>query len=106
MNRPQNFYFFPRINSIIFFNLVIYLVSFFQHKKTFNMKTAFLGLSALLLSLNIFGRNENPIEGKIFFSNQPFTSSATNTKSSFTSADFIYGRMEIPSGTIKDAFKI
>ena len=72
------------------------------------MKSIFLTVSALLLSLSIFGRKENgnPIEGKIFFSNQPFASSATNTKSSFTSADFIYGRMEIPSGTLKDAFRI
>ena len=62
----------------------------------------------MLFSLSIFGRMENgqPLDGKLFFSNQPFTSSATNTKSSFTSADFIYGRMEIPSGTIKDAFRI
>src|SRR6185503_1312004 len=45
-------------------------------------------------------------DGKIYFSNQPFTSSANNTKNSFTSADYIYGRMELNAGTIKEAFKL
>ena len=78
------------------------------------MRTILLAVSATLISFNIYAGKENgnpeiagmPAEGKIYFSSQPFTSSATNTKTSFTSAEFIYGRMELNSGTIKEAFKI
>ena len=78
------------------------------------MKTILLTLSATLISFSIYAGKENrnpktagmPAEGKIYFSSQAFASSAINTKNSFTSAEFIYGRMELSSGTIKEVFKI
>lgn len=46
-------------------------------------------------------------EGKITFSNQPFTGTNANPgKTAFTSADYIYARLEIPAGTLKEVFKI
>ena len=47
---------------------------------------------------------ENFIAGaKLYFSNAPFTSSSAGATSSFTSADYIYGRLELPR-SIYDAF--
>ena len=49
-------------------------------------------------------RNENLIAGaKMYFSSTPFTNSSAGAKSSFTSADFIYGRLEL-NQSIYDAF--
>ena len=47
----------------------------------------------------------NPL-GKITFSNEPFTKGTSGTKTVFNSNEFIYGRLQLNSGTIKDAFKI
>lgn len=43
---------------------------------------------------------------KFYFSNQPFTNSNSGAKSSFTSQEFIYGRLEHDSKTIGEAFKL
>ncbi len=47
----------------------------------------------------------NPL-GKISFSNQPFSASTANSKTKFASNEFIYGRLQLNSGTIKEALKI
>lgn len=70
----------------------------------------------LFLLLPIFsvadpGRNAKQsatasVSGKISFSSSPFTGTATNSKTSFTSGDFIYGRLELSGMSIKDAFKL
>jgi len=51
---------------------------------------------------------KNPvIEGSISFSNQSFVGTTANTsKTRFTSAEYIYARLEIPTGTLKEVFKI
>lgn len=47
------------------------------------------------------------IDGKLYFSNIPFKGNNPQAgKTSFTSADYIYARMEIPSGTLKEVFKV
>lgn len=45
-------------------------------------------------------------DAKFYFSDQPFTNSHTGSKTSFTSRDFIYGRLELGSKTIAEAFKL
>lgn len=52
------------------------------------------------------GGTVSPVDGKMSFSNQPFTGANTNTTTSFSSAEYIYGRIEVSSGTIKEVFKI
>jgi hypothetical protein len=47
----------------------------------------------------------NPL-GKISFNNQPFSATATGSKTKFASNEFIYGRLQLNSGTIKEALKI
>ena len=77
--------------------------------KNFLFITAFLLISTLTVAKNGKpgdNRNGTALEGKMYFSNQPFTGSAANSKKSFTSAEYIYGRIELPSGIIKEAFKI
>src|SRR5690349_4696816 len=60
----------------------------------------------LLIAFGLFLSNILFAQGKIYFSSSPFTTSASNAKTSFTSAENIYGRLELSSGTIKEAFKI
>lgn len=45
-------------------------------------------------------------DAKFYFSDKPFTSSNAGAKTNFTSRDFIYGRLELGSRTIADAFKL
>ncbi|MEO6612080.1 MAG: hypothetical protein ABIT05_02655 [Chitinophagaceae bacterium] len=47
-----------------------------------------------------------PISGTILFASTPFSDNAPGTKSSFTSAEYIYGRLEVSGSSIKDAFKL
>ena len=46
------------------------------------------------------------VKGKIYFSNKPFTTSNAGSKKSFTSSEYIYGRIELDGQSIKDAFKV
>lgn len=43
---------------------------------------------------------------KFYFSDKPFTNSNAGAKSSFTSKDFIYGRMELGGKKLADVFKL
>lgn len=78
------------------------------------MKKGCLIILLFQVSMIVFAKNDPlplrlkaiPVDGKMFFSNEPFSGSGTNTKTSFSSSEFIYGRIEITSGTIKEAFKI
>ena len=47
---------------------------------------------------------DNPL-GKILIANKPFSNASNNTKNTFQSNEFIYGRLQLNSGTIKEAFK-
>ena len=48
---------------------------------------------------------KNNIAGaKIYFSDQPFTSSNTGSRTSFTSGEFIYGRIELDNKKLLEAF--
>lgn len=40
-------------------------------------------------------QNGRAVDGKVFFSTTPFTNSSAGAKSSFTSQEFIYGRLEL-----------
>ncbi len=51
-------------------------------------------------------KKTNTVKGKIYFSDKPFTTSNTGSKKTFTSADYIYGRMELDEETIDKAFKV
>ena len=51
------------------------------------------------------GKDVN-VSGKIYFSNQPFTTSNAGSKNNFTSADYIYGRIELDAQTINEAFRV
>jgi hypothetical protein len=44
--------------------------------------------------------------GKIILSNSPFGTTATTGQANFNSSEFIYGRIQLNSGTIKEALKI
>src|SRR5687767_4014984 len=52
------------------------------------------------------GINRNTVSGKMYFSNKPFSADNSGSKKSFSSSEFIYGRLELSSQTIKEAFKI
>lgn len=75
------------------------------------MKQFFFSV-CLLLSLcgiareNATNAQPDPLPGKILFSASPFTGSSSAGKSSFTSNEFIYGRLELSEGSIKEAFKL
>lgn len=43
---------------------------------------------------------------KIYFSDRPFTTGHEGSKTSFVSADFIYGRLELDNQTLSDAYKM
>ncbi|MGJ7031115.1 hypothetical protein [Niabella hirudinis] len=43
---------------------------------------------------------------KFYFSTQPFINNNTGAKAHFTSQDFIYGRLELGSQTLSEAFKL
>jgi len=46
------------------------------------------------------------VAGKMYFSDQPFSATNAGSKKSFTSADYIYGRFELDSASIQQAFRI
>jgi hypothetical protein len=43
--------------------------------------------------------------GKIYFSNKPFTTNHDESKTSFTTSEYIYGRLELSGGTLRDVLK-
>ncbi|MEO6251913.1 MAG: hypothetical protein ABIO79_01295 [Ferruginibacter sp.] len=77
--------------------------------KNFLFITGFLLVSIVGVAKNDKLKNNlsgTAVEGTMYFSNQPFTNSNANSKKSFTSSEYIYGRLELTSGTIKEAFKL
>ncbi len=48
---------------------------------------------------------DNPL-GKIYFSNQPFTSGSTGDKRTFKSNEYIYARLKLNKGTVKEALQV
>lgn len=72
------------------------------------MRIIFSVVSLLSFSPCLQAENGRPaLEGKIIFSSQPFKGTAANTTQTvFTSAENVYARLEIPSGTIKEVLKV
>jgi hypothetical protein len=62
-------------------------------------------LSFCFLISSIYAQ-EVVIPGKVLFSDKPFASGSAVPRSSFSSNEFIYGRFELASGTIREAFRI
>jgi hypothetical protein len=62
----------------------------------------------LLLSFVLYGTLvwAGGVPGKIVFSNVAFGATDAGAKTSFSSSDYIYGRLELDGMTIRDAFKI
>ena len=50
--------------------------------------------------------NKEKVKGKMYFSNKPFTTGNAGSKKSFTSSEYIYGRLELEGQSVKDAFKV
>jgi hypothetical protein len=68
-----------------------------------------LFMPALLLISTFLHAGKLPqtnVSGKILFSSSPFTGSNSAGKSSFSSNEFIYGRLEVSESTIREAFKV
>ena len=71
------------------------------------MRRLLLPLAVLSFIQVIAGPGErNPVAGKIYFSNKPFAETNAGAKTSFSSNEYIYGRMELQGATLKEAFKI
>ncbi len=66
-------------------------------------------MPALLLLTTFLHAKKIPkadVQGKIYFSNQPFGETNAGAKTSFSSNEFIYGRLELSGSSIKEAFKV
>ncbi len=73
------------------------------------MRNSLLSISVLVLTGFIFHQPDGKkatVPGNIYFSNQPFTTTYAGSKKTFTSADYIYGRMELEEETIDKAFRV
>lgn len=73
------------------------------------MRTLILSsLSVLLVSSSFYSSpsKREALKGKIYFSNQPFSTGNMGGKKNFTSTDYIYGRIELDSQTIQQAFRV
>jgi hypothetical protein len=75
------------------------------------MKRRYIIICLLFVLLGSFNERNiqiarSNISGKIYFSSKPFASDNSGNKKSFSSNEFIYGRLELSGQTIKDAFKI
>lgn len=73
------------------------------------MRNSLLSISVLVMTSFMFHQpdgKKTTVPGKIYFSNQPFTTSNAGSKKTFTSADYIYGRMELDEETIDKAFRV
>lgn len=73
------------------------------------MKNLIIAIPVLLISTSFLRppsvRPAVVIDGKISFANQPLNGGGTS-KNNFTSAENIYGKMELSAATIKEAFKV
>lgn len=66
-------------------------------------------ISFLIMSVNLATMSDVVAQGqkgKMYFSTNPFTSGHEGSKTEFTSADFIYGRIETDNQSLKDAFNM
>ena len=72
--------------------------------RSFFLITVHLFFACLMLSS--LPAISQTVAGKIYFSQQPFSATNEGNKKSFTSADYIYGRMELDSASIQQAFRL
>ena len=65
-------------------------------------------IPALLLSTLLHAKDvpRADVPGQMYFSNQPFGETNAGAKTSFSSNEFIYGRLEVPGTTIREAFQV
>jgi hypothetical protein len=76
------------------------------------MKKLWFFMALFFSSISLFAKNKkfiDPIKavpGQIVFSNTPFPAGAASAKKTFSSSEYIYGKLELSSGTLKEAFKI
>ena len=97
------------MKTILLSILSLYCVDYYHSQKTFcslNTSNPFYRLHLAAQTQNIITGNQASVAGKIFFSDKPFTSSNAGSKKNFTSADFIYGRIELDAETINTAFRV
>jgi hypothetical protein len=75
----------------------------------FILKIGFLLIVMLLVLLTTYAQWDDmkPITAaKMYFSDKPFTTGHEGNKTTFTSGNFIYGRLELNNQTLQDAFKM
>lgn len=58
------------------------------------------------LAITLTAGASDPVAGKIFFSSEPMVNSSAGSKSSFSSGEYIYARLELTGTTIKEAFRL
>ncbi len=69
-------------------------------------------MAVFFLSFSLFAKKGkinyllNAVPGQISFSSAPFPGGAGAAKKTFSSAEYIYGQLQLSSGTLKEAFKI
>jgi len=78
------------------------------HLKKIAMQPKLLMPALLLLNTFVHAGKIPKIDvpGKMYFSNQPFGETNAGAKTSFSSNEFIYGRLELSGSSIKEAFKV
>ncbi len=71
-----------------------------------NLIFIFMFLAMICFSAYKLPVRNDPVNGKMYFSNKPFTTSNTGSKKTFNSSEYIYGRIELDGKTVKEAFKV
>lgn len=71
-----------------------------------NLLLGFMVLGMICFTAYKLPVNKDIVKGKMYFSNKPFTTGNAGSKRSFTSSEYIYGRIELDGQTVKDAFKV
>ena len=71
-----------------------------------NLILIFMMLGTICFTAYKLPGNKEKVKGKMYFSNKPFTTGNAGSKKSFTSSEYIYGRLELEGQSVKDAFKV
>ncbi|MEO6253132.1 MAG: hypothetical protein ABIO79_07505 [Ferruginibacter sp.] len=70
------------------------------------LTVVFMLLAVICSSAYKLPVNRDIVKAKMYFSNKPFTTGNAGSKKSFSSSEYIYGRIELEGQSIKDAFKV
>ena len=71
-----------------------------------NLILIFMMLATICITAFKLPVMNDTVKGKMYFSSQPFKTSNTGSKKTFKSSEYIYGRIELDSQTVKEAFKV